>query len=120
MSVIVSKTSYLKISDGDSSVTLEQKTETITPTGTKKISNSQSIGLTWEAIDFGDLGTLGEVGLENTDATNYVELALDNAGAQKFAKLRAGMRAIIPFSTKTVYSQANIGACVVNIIAAEE
>lgn len=73
----------------------------------------QSIGTgAWEAIATGDVGTPGLIALKNDDPTNYVELARDNAGAEKIGKLRPGEPFIImPDASLTVYAKANTGAC---------
>ena len=107
--------------NGNLAPTLTQALLEITAAGSKHIDNIQNIGIAWEALDFGDIGTLGEVALQNLDAINYVELALANDGLQIFAVLRPSAgAAVIPLATKTVYAKAHTGACDVALLAAEQ
>jgi hypothetical protein len=102
-------------------VALEHGAHSIDLTGTNVISNVQAIGeAAWEEVDLGDIGTPGEAAFKNLDETNYLELALDDAGANKFAKLRPGRSAIIPLTSPTLYAKANTAACDLLVVAAEE
>lgn len=55
----------------------------------KYIKAKQSIGITEEAIQLGEVTAPGWVLFINRDATNFVELRVATSGA-KFAKLKAG------------------------------
>jgi predicted methyltransferase len=57
--------------------------------------------------------------VKNLDATNYVELALENTNTQKFAKLLPGGVCLIPSHAANpgVYARANAAPCNVQIAA---
>jgi len=95
------------------------RTESITMAGDQHISNVQSVGTSWEAIQVGDVSTIGYVYARNQDSTNYVELALANDGSQVFAKLIAGNACCFPASTATMYAKANTAACNVHFVISE-
>jgi len=62
----------------------------------------------WNALSFGTVtGVPGACILKNIDATNYFELATDNAGANKFAKVLANGLILLTPSSATIYAKAN-------------
>ncbi len=84
-------------------------------------ANAQSIGTANEQLfPVTDIGTPGYALFHNTDATNYIELALDSSTLQVIAKLKAGQFALIPLSTKTLYAKANTAACILNWLMLED
>lgn len=103
--------------------------------GTASGSASQSLTLTgvhfvdeiqdfaagaWEALDLGDIATLGYLWLKNTDAVNYIEVATANDGTGIFAKFVAGHGNIINVqAASTYYIRANTATVKVHMIAAE-
>ncbi|SRR5258705_5856776 len=93
------------------------------PAGTKAASNQLSISTSgWTAITLIDTGTnCGYMFLKNIDSTNFVQLALDNAGAQIFAKIRANEFCLLPLkdSTTQIWAQANTAAVSVIVVAAQ-
>jgi len=95
-------------------------TITVTQAGADFTNQSQLIGFAAaELLDVGtDIGTTGYVMVKNNDATNFVELSL-NDFTQKFAKLRPGEFCIIPVSTGTIYAKADTAACQVSVLAIE-
>ncbi len=117
----ITKSVQLRVTNGNLSPSLVQQSLTIAAAGAKHIDNIQNIGTSWELLVFGDIGTLGEVALQNLDETNYVELALANDDSGIFAVLRPSTgAAVIPLATKTVYAKAHTGACNVALLAAEQ
>ena len=95
-------------------------TISVTQTGTDATAQVQSIGFAAaELIDLGsDIGTLGYIMIKNLDATNFVELSL-NDFTQKFAKLRPGEFILLPVSSNTIYAKADTGAVEVGYVAIE-
>lgn len=95
-------------------------TVSATQSGTDATAQVQSIGFAAaELIDLGgDIGTLGYIMIKNLDATNFVELSL-NDFTQKFAKLRPGEFCILPVSSNTIYAKADTAACDVAYVAVE-
>jgi hypothetical protein len=76
--------------------------------GDQMITNVQAVGTSAEAVNLGDVSTVGYVLFKNMDATNYVELALaSDVLSQIFAKLLPGDIALIPLATATIYAMAN-------------
>jgi len=88
--------------------------------GDQMTQNVQIIGTSAEALDVGDVSTIGYVLIKNLDSTNFVELALDSGvSTQKFAKLRAGDFAVFPASTATIYAKADTSPCNCLVMAIE-
>lgn len=93
----------------------------ITLTGSGQWSNTQAIGTAAELIAYpSDLTTEGitYIYFKNDDATNYIEIALDNF-TNVFLKLLAGQCALIRSHTAnpTHYARANTAACNLRIVA---
>lgn len=68
------------------------------------------------------IGTVGFLLIENKDGTNYIELSNATGGSfagGKFAKIRAGCRALIQ-PTGTIYGKANTADCRVKVTVIEE
>lgn len=84
--------------------------------------NQQTIGTTYEAIDFGDISTAGLVWFTNLDPDNYVEIGKQIAGPafDPFLKMLPGESAG-PFrlSSQSIYGRANTAAVDVEIMQAE-
>jgi len=84
------------------------------------IANIQSVGTgAWEVVDMGDIAAARMAFFKNADPTNFIELALDNAGANKFAKLLPGDVCLLPPSTTTLYAKADTGACNLLVCASD-
>lgn len=90
--------------------------------GSGNWSNTQNIGTSAEQVSFpADLTAEGITHLifKNLDATNYIQLSLDNF-TQIFAKLMPGQYCYLPTNSgnPTVYAKANTAACNLAIGAA--
>lgn len=77
-----------------------------------KAAGIASIGFAaHEAIPMGDVGTAGYAWFENLDATNYVQIGIDVAGAfHAFIKLKPGELALVRLGTNAPYAKANAAA----------
>ncbi len=64
----------------------------------KYIKHKQNIGITEEAIDLGEVASLGWGMFVNRDATNFLELRVATAGT-KFVKLKPGEFAFFRFGS---------------------
>ena len=95
------------------------KTKTITMSGDQMMSNVQIVETSVEAIDFKEVAAPGYMLIHNMDSTNYVEIGVDAAGTENFAKLLAGQFMLFPAATATMYAKANTQACNVFICAVE-
>jgi len=87
--------------------------------GTDYYAKSWTVTTSWVAIPLDALASFDLLFIKNTDATNYVQIALDNASAQIFAKLTAGRAMFLPPNTSTLYWRANTASCVCNVVAVE-
>ena len=91
--------------------------KSITMAGNAFLGDVQAIGITYEAISFVDT-VPGYVFLKNNDATNFIEVALDNAGSNKIAKLLPGQGMAWPTSSATLYAKADTAPCNMQVVAA--
>jgi hypothetical protein len=84
--------------------------------GTKVTKHVQSIGTSEEAIDLGEISTLGWILAVNLDNTNYVEIRLGTGASNDCIKLPAkgGLALFHAGSDMTApYAIANTAACLV-------
>lgn len=75
----------------------------------------------WQAIDIGSsIGTLGYLAVRNLDATNYVQISIDNAGTKIVATVKPGKGVYIPaVAGATYYAEANTAAVQIEFLAIE-
>lgn len=78
--------------------------------GVSASGGPQSIGLAWEQINLGDIGTAGFIVLQNLDATNYIQFSSDPAGANPMMRLKAGEPALLRLEG-VLYAKANTAPC---------
>lgn len=95
---------------------------TETSTGTKYEFTPVGVTTSWVAIPLGSLGSFDIIAAQNTDQTNYVQVALDNAGAKIFCRLPPGTgnnpgrpMLLMPEPGATLYWKATGGTCVCNL-----
>ena len=104
-------------------VSVEPSTEK-TITGSQCSDLTQSIGTSYEALAFGEVGnTPGVFMLQNLDVTNYVEVSSD-AGSTFCIRLAPGSAtvgggiALIPNNSLSAWgARANTAACIVTVRA---
>lgn len=95
-----------------------------TVSGAQANDGTQSVGTSYEALDFGDMGTTpGYVMLQNLDPTNYVEISSDG-GATYCIRLKAGSASVgggiamfFNNSLTTWGARANTAACLISVRA---
>ena len=75
-------------------------------TGTRVVSNMQTVGTSEEALVVGDVGTAGYCIMKNLDDTNYVTIRAASAAAD-LVKLKAGEVAMFRLASSTPYAIAN-------------
>ena len=98
--------------------------ELISPAGTRASQNQITVttgAFSTNAITLIDGSTsAGYLFVKNTDPTNFVQLALDSAGAKIFAKLRKLECCLVPLvdSTTQIYAQANTASVSIIVVAA--
>jgi hypothetical protein len=76
-----------------------------TQSGSKYEQGVQIIGTSEESLSKNDVGTIGYIGINNLDATNYVELGA-TTGVYT-CKIKAGCGALIPWDGSTTFIKAN-------------
>ena len=89
---------------------------TVDQIGQNAIFNIQLIGITAEAITFGDT-VPGFVHFKNLDAANFVTIGNDNAVATVVAKLLPGQSFTVPTTNSTWYAKADTGALQLLVLA---
>lgn len=92
---------------------------TITMAGDQFLSNVQIVGTTSEAVVVGDVSTVGFVFCKNLDATNYVEVSLDNSQVNLVAKLLPGECCLFKPGTGTLFAKANTATCNLQVVLLE-
>lgn len=108
--------STLRYSKSPTSASLTASSQ-FSQVGTKFESGIQTIGTTEEALQKGDVGTIGYVAIRNTDATNYVEVG-STTGVYSI-KLLPGKGCVVPWNASTVLIKANTAACDVEYLIIE-
>lgn len=95
--------------------------QTQTMAGTNIIKKTfLALSAGWNAIGFDTVtGVPAKYALKNLDAANYIELATDNAGANKFAKIPTGDGNLISPSSGTIYIKANTANVLCELCACE-
>ena len=85
-------TGLLKIDKGFKQDTKNVSNLRLDQTGDGSVGGGQNIGTSAEAIDLGDVSTLGLYYFRNLDDTNFVEIGQDvgGGGFEAFLKLKAG------------------------------
>ena len=86
---------------------------------TKRITRiKQNVGTTEEAVNLGDVSSVGYAIFINRDTTNFIELRVATAGA-KFAKLKPnGGVALLHLGSgaQVPYAIADTGACQMDVL----
>jgi len=77
---------------GDLAVNVPSYTKTIVQTEQSAYNNTQIVGITEEAIETGDIVTVGVVYLLNLDTVNFVDIGPDDTGMVDFIRLLPGER----------------------------
>ena len=88
--------------------------------GTNSQTYRKTVTTSWTAIDVSMLASVDMIMLKNEDATNFVQVALDNAGAKIFSKITAGRSIFLCGEpTATYYYKADTASCDVSVSACE-
>jgi hypothetical protein len=88
-----------------------------TQVGSRYESGVQTIATSEEALSLNDVGTVGYLGINNLDATNYIEVGR-TTGVYSL-KIAAGCGALCPWQGTTVYVKANTASCEVEYLVIE-
>ena len=92
-------------------------------TGNEALSALDSVGFASDqAIPLSSLDNVGQLLIENLDASNFVQVSSATGGsfaASVFMKVRPGCCALIQPNTATLYIKADTAACAVKYTAVE-
>lgn len=77
----------------------------------------QTIGITEEVLVKNDVGTIGYIGVKNTDTTNFVQIGA-TTGVYS-VKLKPGEGTVTPWEATNVYMLANVAPCKVEYLLIE-
>lgn len=97
--------------------------QSVDMTGQEVHATLQTVGFNaYELLSLGDIDSTGQyrATIKNNDETNYVEVALDNAGTYKFGRIKPGRCVALECWNMTPYVKANVAACQIAVVAAEE
>jgi hypothetical protein len=94
---------------GESRFSIPSRQMQIDVSATPKISNTQTVGTSHEAMVLGDVASLGALWVLNTDATNYVEIGVEVAATfYPVIRLQPGDWGFIPrVGTAAPFARAN-------------
>lgn len=109
----------LSFSKSGDSETWNPPTFTVDMAGLDSAKLTQTIGTSEEALNIGDITTAGYILIENTDATNYVEIRA-GSGAADVVKIKAGEFALFRLASSTPYAIADTASCVVKYLLLED
>ncbi len=99
----------LAYAKGESRLNIPGKQLAIDSASYPKITNTQIVGTTHEALVLGDVASCGAAAFTNTDATNYVDIGVDVSGTfYGLIRLMPGEYAFAPrLATNAPYAKAN-------------
>lgn len=108
----------LKYTKGERNASFERGGIRIDVSGRKITEIEQTIGITEEALDLGDIASPGYIAIENLDADNFVELRAAS-GAADMIKLMPGDVALFRLATTGPYAIADTASCNVRFLLIE-
>ena len=112
-------TMILTVGEGQDAGTLSANLSETAVGDLPQMGVQTAVTTSWAALELGGVTVPDWLMVKNADATNYVELAIDNAGTNKIAKLTAGRAALFPpIAGVTYYVQAHTANCKVRVLAA--
>lgn len=116
MPEVITVTAALRVGSG---LMYGQFSKTATQVGSENVAGTQSIATASTAIDFGAVTTVGDVYVENTDATNYVEVDLATTFDKWPQKILPGKAILLHPQSVTMFAKANTAAVAIRVVAAE-
>jgi uncharacterized protein (DUF39 family) len=114
----IRETHTLTVTKGGASVTFSG-TDVIDMAGTDMVTYTVTTTTSWAALAPANVGAAAHLVVQNLDATNYVELAVDSGGTYVFAKLLAGESVPIKRIPALPYIRANTAGCLCLVTAYE-
>lgn len=91
-----------------------------TSSGTDAIGQPYTVTTSWVAIPLGALASFKKLMIHNTDAANFIQVAIDGSGTNKILKITAGdANLITPDPSQTLYWKADTASVVCLMTAVE-
>lgn len=108
----ITTTFSLTYAKGESKLNIPGKQLQLDSASFPKISNTQTVGTTAEALVLGDVASCGAAYFVNTDSTNYVDIGVDVSGTfYGLIRLMPGDFAFAPrLATNAPQARANTAA----------
>ena len=111
----------LWVSKGNVSEDVAETDQYLTMTGDHLVHQTQEIGFAAaEALNVGEITTVGWAYFRNLDATNYVQIGYDDTGFKPTIKLKAGEYCVCRLGQDAPYAQADTGAVDLEYILIED
>ena len=99
----------LKFTKGSVNISQARSGVQLDVAGDDFVTQTQTVGVTEEALDLGDLGTLGYVLIRNLDTTNFVSVR-SGTGAANLVRVPAGGIALFMLASAAPFVIANTAA----------
>lgn len=113
-------TGGISASKGGAVIATGTKTKLITMTGNDMFCGTQEVGTSHEALNVpAEIGTIGWLYIYNTDATNFIEVAIGSDMTNTFAKIPAGCFISLMPSSSTIRVKADTAAVTVMVAITE-
>lgn len=106
---VVTSMSYSK---GNVKLGVAENNQYVDVSGDHSVHRTQEVGFAaHEALDVGEITTVGWGYFRNLDSTNYVEIGIDDGGSfEAVVKLKAGEFCFCRLASNAPYAQADTGA----------
>ena len=115
-------TTQLRYEKGNVKITVGSDDHYVDVSGDHSIHKTQEIGFAAaEALDIGEITTVGYGWFRNMDSTNYVEIGYDDTGVKALIKLKAGEQSgPVRLGQDAPYAQADTAAVDLEYILIED
>ena len=111
----------LWLTKGNVKETIAETDKYITVSGDHVVHQTQEIGFAAaEALNVGEITTVGWAYFRNLDSTNFVEIGYDDSGFKDLLKLKAGEWCICRLSQNAPYAKADTAAVDLEYIRIED
>lgn len=114
---------YLKAAKGNLSIERRIPATKADMAGDAYSANVQTIATSSTAVTIAAaVSTAGFAFFRNLDATNFVEIGVEDGGSTfiAFAKLDPGQAAVVPLATTSIYAKADTAAVLLETIVVED
>ena len=102
-------TTSLRYSNGDDFVSQSQFSDSSTPSSAARTELNISIGTVDETVALGDVASIGEILIQNLDATNFITVGPD--GSSYPIKIMPGRHARCQWNGAAIHLKADTAAC---------